>query len=374
MNRSLRAPASSRQGGLSLVELMIAVLLGLIVVAGLIQILLANRKAYQLQQGSNYLQQNIRFAVDRIGWSVRMADFWGGVDAKNVQGLLGDGSGSSGCDAAWVRAGKSGGTGGGIYGYDGASTFPLNGCVPDSDYVKGSDVLVVRYVDADPCDVPNGATGLTTNTCKPESAFYLAANVGQQAELFAAGGSVPVLAGTTTRYVYPYRVEMYYLQPCSDRGAGDACTATSDGGVPQPTLMRMRLDSTGKLVREPVVDGIEQLQFEYEVVTANKDGTTTSSFKNASKMAAGEWGSVYAVRISMLSRNRERDQAISYDGTFQLTGTCGYQISNTGAFTLSSTDNDCNGFSLAGLTGANHFVRRLHQQMVQVRNRIHSPG
>ena len=58
---------SRRAAGFSLVEMMIAMVLGLIVVAGLIQVLLANRKSYQLQQGTNILQQNVRFASDRIG-------------------------------------------------------------------------------------------------------------------------------------------------------------------------------------------------------------------------------------------------------------------------------------------------------------------
>lgn len=374
MNRHVRTPLCQR--GFSLVELMIAVLLGLIVIAGLIQILIANRKAYQIQQGSNYLQQNIRYANDRIGWSLRMADFWGGVSAHDVQGLLGDGSGASGCDSTWILAGKPGGSGGGVHGYDGATSFPISGCVPDSDYVRGSDVIVMRYADTDSCDVADGVTNLSTNTCKPDSAYYLAAYVGQQASLFASGGSVPVFPGfSTSRYVYPYRVEMYYLQPCSDRGAGDACGAGSDGGTPQPTLMRMHLDSTGKMVREPIVDGIEQLQFEYEVVTIDGTGNITSvRYKSASQMAASEWENVYAVRVSMVSRNRERDQAVSYAGTFQMTKTCGYSISNSGTFTLSSLNDDCAGFSLGGLVGANHFVRRFQQQVVQIRNHIHSPG
>lgn len=354
---------------------MIAVLLGFIIVAGLIQVLLANRKAYQIQQGNSYLQQNLRYATDRIGWSVRLADFWGGVSVQDVQGLLGNGSGASGCNAAWILAGKVGAGGGGIYGYDGASSFPVSGCVPDSDYVPGTDVLVVRYADTDSCDVDAGATSLTINTCKPESAYYLAAAVGQQASLFAASDEVPIFAGSTTRYVYPYRVEMYYLQPCSDRGASDACTASSDNGVPKPTLMRMHLDATGKMIREPLVDGIEQLQFEYKVVTKDVTGNVIASkYSPATHLAASDWQNVYAVKIVMVSRNSERDQAVSYAGDFKLTDTCSYNISNSGAFLLTNIGDDCTGFSLSALDGPNHYVRRLQQQIVQIRNRIHVPG
>ncbi|MBB6188994.1 prepilin-type N-terminal cleavage/methylation domain-containing protein [Rhodanobacter sp. MP7CTX1] len=44
--RSLRG--SRRSGGFSLIELMIAVILGLLVVAGLINLFVANRKSYQV--------------------------------------------------------------------------------------------------------------------------------------------------------------------------------------------------------------------------------------------------------------------------------------------------------------------------------------
>ena len=64
-----------RQRGFSLIELMVALVLGLIVVGGLIQVLISNRTAYRLQESSNFLQQNLRYASDRVNWSLRMADF-----------------------------------------------------------------------------------------------------------------------------------------------------------------------------------------------------------------------------------------------------------------------------------------------------------
>lgn len=370
MNQRRYRPYIRRQRGVSLIELLVAVTLGLIIVAGLVQVLIANRKAYQIQQGNNFLQQNLRFASDRLGWSIRMADFWGGIKAQDVQGLLGTGSGASGCDATWVVAGKPGATGGGLFGYDGKSTFPVSGCVAKSDYVAGSDVLVVRYVDTDACDVADSATEVVTNTCSPSS-HYLVTNVGQQASLFK-GTTITSLSGTTRRYVYPYRVEMYYLQPCSNRGNG--CTASSDDGMPQPTLMRMRLTENQGMVREPLVDGIEQLQFEYGVANidpANADSANqVAQYKSASAMSATDWQHVLSVRINMVARSRERDIALSHAGTFALTPNCSYDLSSAGNFTLTSNSNDCTGFSLAGLNRPDQFIRSVQQQIVQVRNRV----
>lgn len=372
MKRSPVRHPSRRESGLSLIELMVAVLLGLIVVGGLIQVLITNRQALQIQQGNNYLQQNLRFASDRIGWSVRMADFWGGVSAANVSGL-GNGSGATACSSsAWELAGKSSAAGGGVFGYDGKATFPVSSCVANSDYVPGSDVLVVRYVDTDPCKVPDGATALDISTCGLASKYYVAANVGQTAQLFDAASAVPSLAGNTRRYVYPYRVEMYYLQPCSVLGAG--CSAASDGGQPIPTLVRMRLASDGTMVREPVVDGIEALQFEYGLSGAAGSGVGVVRYKNATSMAATDWPNVIAVRISMVARSRERDMALSHAGTFALTSTCSYAIGSGGTMTLTNSNNDCTGFSLGTITRADTFTRNLLQQVVQVRNRVRNPG
>jgi prepilin-type N-terminal cleavage/methylation domain-containing protein len=365
-----------RQRGVSLIELMVAVLLGAIVVAGLIQILSANRKAYQLQESNNFQQQNLRFASDSIDWSVRMADFWGGAKAHDVKGLMNNGSGASGCNAAWIlsadsdaAAGATNGSGG-IYGYDGKDSFPIPDCsiVDDADYVHGSDVLVVRYADTDPCSVVDGSTAVLSTTtkasCQPDSKYYLVANVGQQAQLFDAGSSIPV-TGDTRRYIYPYRLEIYYLQPCSDRGTGH-CSATSDGGIPRPTLMRLRLQGDGTLTSEPLVEGIEQLQFEYGV--SNNGGV--SQFKIANDMSATDWGTVLAMRVTLLARGQNRDMAISHAGKFPVSDECSYEIKDDGTVTLTNTKDDCTGFSLAGLNRPDQFPRQLFQQIVQVRNRI----
>jgi len=372
MNANPRNDAGRRQAGVSLIELMVALLLGAIVVGGLIEVLTANRKAYQLQESNNFQQQNLRFASDRIGWSLRMADFWGGVDAADIGGL-GDGAGASGCNDVWIRSGKPGTNGaGGIFGYDGRASFPLAGCatVPASDYVAGSDVLVLRYADTDACDVDESAGAIpnTLSTCQPSS-YYLVARAGQQARLFAPGVSISSVAGSTRRYVYPYRTEVYYLQPCTDRGTGGGagCNAASDDGDPQPTLMRMRLDTTGNLVREPLIGGIEQLQFEYGVST---DGNNVTEFKIASDVTAAEWPTVRAVRVTLLARSRDRDIAVSHADTFRISSKCSYQIGNDGGMTLSDTGNDCTGFNLSGLNRPDQFPRQVLQQVVQVRNRI----
>ena len=51
-----------RERGFSLVELMVAMVVGLLLLAGVLQILLANREAFDAQRGRGHLQENARLA------------------------------------------------------------------------------------------------------------------------------------------------------------------------------------------------------------------------------------------------------------------------------------------------------------------------
>lgn len=67
----------SRQQGLTLIELMIAVFLGLIVSASLIQVLISNKMTSRVQTEVSRLQESARFAVESISQDLRSADYWG---------------------------------------------------------------------------------------------------------------------------------------------------------------------------------------------------------------------------------------------------------------------------------------------------------
>ena len=76
MNASTRKHAL----GLSLIELMIALLIGSILMLGVIQVFSASRNAYQLSQGMARVQENGRFAMDYLQRDVRMVGHYGCVN------------------------------------------------------------------------------------------------------------------------------------------------------------------------------------------------------------------------------------------------------------------------------------------------------
>ena len=61
------------QRGLSLVELMISITLGMVAVAGAISIYLSNRSSYKLVEGAARVQENARFAMEFMGRDLREA-------------------------------------------------------------------------------------------------------------------------------------------------------------------------------------------------------------------------------------------------------------------------------------------------------------
>jgi len=68
------------QLGLSLIELMIAMVIGLVLLLGLIQVMSASRAAYQLSSGVARTQENARFAMDFLQRDLRMAGHMGCVN------------------------------------------------------------------------------------------------------------------------------------------------------------------------------------------------------------------------------------------------------------------------------------------------------
>ncbi|TBR40003.1 MULTISPECIES: PilW family protein [Dyella] len=354
------------QRGFSLVELAVAVLLGAIVVGGLINLFISNRKAYQVQSGNNFLQENLRIATDRIGWSVRMADFWGGNRFNTVTTNSGTTVTAKGnCNGAWatlVDATQTGG--GGVYGYDGGTAFPIDApCIDgDANYVKGSDVLVLRYADSTelspgPADATTPAEASTIKNNAKET--FLLSTPGVAGQLFA--GTVPTTStAKLQRYAYPYQVEVYYLRPCSVIASGTTCKATDDNGLPLPTLMRMHLNADGTFASDAIVTGIEQIKFEYGV---QDTGATAPTYKAASSVAATEWPNVTSVRISMVAVNPTRNLGIPNVGTFTA-ASCVYKINN------GSTDvSKCTNFTPYG-DKPWQFTRARLQQVAQVRNRV----
>lgn len=74
----------AKQNGLSLIELLVSLLITGIIMAGVINSLLATKKAYVFDEQVAYIQENARFALDIISRDLREAGYSGGCNLENA--------------------------------------------------------------------------------------------------------------------------------------------------------------------------------------------------------------------------------------------------------------------------------------------------
>ncbi len=69
--------SKNRQVGMTLIEIIIAMLLGTFLISGVLQIFTGTKQTYRMQENLSRIQENGRFAMEYISRDVRMADYWG---------------------------------------------------------------------------------------------------------------------------------------------------------------------------------------------------------------------------------------------------------------------------------------------------------
>lgn len=72
------------QAGFSLVELMIAMLISLFLLGGVIQVFSGSKQTYRLNEGMARLQENVRYAFDRISADLAAAGYMGCNDSRDL--------------------------------------------------------------------------------------------------------------------------------------------------------------------------------------------------------------------------------------------------------------------------------------------------
>lgn len=86
-NLSMRTHITFRyQTGLTLIEIMIALLIGVFLIGGILQIFLSTKQTYRTQENLSRLQENGRFAMDFISKDIRMTGYWGCLAASGAGG------------------------------------------------------------------------------------------------------------------------------------------------------------------------------------------------------------------------------------------------------------------------------------------------
>jgi type IV pilus assembly protein PilW len=354
---------SKRAHGLTLVELMVAITVALILMAGVIQLFVGNKQAYRLQEGAALLNENARFARQQLEYALRMAGHWGGALPSETQPAPVGDTGTLGCAGAPVYQAAIGAMIG-LEGFESTGTAaggsgnapPLDCALSDYGYRPGTDVLAVRYAgDARLCmaaateeacvaalETTDGGIPVLVRTRvgAGKSEIFRATDAGT---LYASSGSTAnaalrfaAAAGDTLTNpdltaTHRFHYEIYFVTHCGTR-RGAARIDCSVRQNPTPTLARLRLEGQA-LVAEDLVEGVEALEMRFGL-DDNGDYAPdrfldATALRSADALgldaAAGTkalWNRVVAVRVGLLIRNPQRDMArmATAPATFRLPG------------------------------------------------------
>ena len=297
-----------RQQGMTLVEVMVSITVGLILLSGVISIFSSNKLAYRLQESTNVLDENARYALNQIQYHLRMGDHWGGIEADTVTNeatLAALAIATSVCTQSVAVSAV------GFFALEGAATTPLS-CIPAADYQPNTDVLIVRYAGPDRTD----SADLVADN------IYLRTRVDAEGMLFK-GSSLASLPSTlyetpepAYQANYAYTTVIYFIRKCAsqDLGTVGVCDAADDA---IPTLARLVLNGTS-LVQEDVVSGVEQMQATFGKLT--DAALPKTQYFAASALAAKDWPSIVNVQVSLIIRGTEYDVTHVDNRSFKLYG------------------------------------------------------
>ncbi|MDD5299885.1 MAG: PilW family protein [Gallionella sp.] len=300
------------QRGLSLIEMMISITIGLIILSAMATLFSNQSKVRSELDKSNRMIDNGRYALELLSDNLSMAGFYGsyvpttGVPAATPDpcdlAVLTNAATNldvlrhhvQGFNAATAIVGATGVSAAcGVY-----AAVAANNITPKT----GSDVLAMRRAStstpvaaASAAAAPNSANTiyLQVSNCTTATTPYQ----------IAAGAPATSLLDkdcTTAASLRPFITQIYLVT--SDNNAGD--------GI--PTLKRVELDqATGALVTTPLVEGIEYMQVEYGVDgDSNGDGIVDMAVFDGAPDSyvqtcpnATCWSRVVSVKIHIIARN-----------------------------------------------------------------------
>ncbi len=232
-----------QQAGMTLVELMIAVLIGSFVMLGAVAIYSQSRSNYRLSDTVSRLQENARFAISHLQPDIRLAKYWGrnrepSLIAVPAGILVTCDDGADASDWALQNLGQELAVADDDF--NGPAPIDPQPCAANTAARAQSDMLILRRASGQVMPVIPGniqvLSDLTTG------------------QVFT--GALPVGLPATSE-VRDVVINVYYV----DNG--------SNLSVTLPSLRRKTLVNGGILQDEEIMAGVENLQVQYGVDTDN---------------------------------------------------------------------------------------------------------
>ena len=255
---------NSLQRGFSLVELMVALLIGSFLIIGAVSVFVQSRNTYSVSESVARLQENARYALSTLEPDIRLANYWGLMNDAELMTGTATNSPLSGGDVTTACGA----------GFDIDLASPLEGenndynlaCAanpgssPDPDFSRTPDTIVVRRA-AEATSAPSGSRLQVYSTRQ-----------GAGSQLFndsAAPGAPGALVNTPPlgpqAEVRDLVVRAYYVSAGSSQdGTPSLRRKNLGGGVGGPDF-----------IDEEILPGVEDMQIQFGIdfgADSNNDG------------------------------------------------------------------------------------------------------
>lgn len=393
MNIRLSRPhGAAHCAGFSLVEMMVAMVVGLALVVGISSVYLFSKSSARRQEQIGTIQQSVRIAFEYLASDARMAGHQGCYTGR-ASGMVNDLAKTLATNYALGVEGYDYATTGNAFAMtsntpanttttaewrtntdaNGVATVPITtlaGTAAGDGLTPGSDVLVIRTVSGAPLRLTAATTAsnqlLVENTTGPgkcsngttdkmsgfcvnshalvasctDARVFPVAAVDASTGALTTGGTNFGASGTAGHFapgaaeVFPLQTIAYYIKASSSGTTTSLYRRVFDGDVAGGT-------------EQELIEGVENLQLRYgrDTTAPDPDGKI-DDYVVASDV--GDWSKVVAVRMALVIR---ADQQV-------------------GADTPMAASAPVNGVSVSFPASAPQFDRRVFTTTVALRNRL----
>lgn len=294
------------------VELMIAMLIGLVLMGGVMQVFASSRHTYRMHEATSRMQETGRMALEMISRDIRMADFWGcASDLDNVTNGL-DTAGAGFIDYA----------SGGIIGVDG-------GAGPDTLSLRGGTNAGVTLIPpfgpltSSPLNIPAGNTlqqgdVVFVADCESADVFQISnpdPDTTGVLEHDTAGGTSPGnenIADPTCPGANAHCLSKIYGADATVFTTNQTTYTIAMGSEGHPALFRNGLE---------FLDGVEDMQILYgeDLDPAGTFGNGVADYYVPANLVA-DMNNVVSVRVAIVTRSYDDNLTSNANQNYSVLG------------------------------------------------------
>lgn len=288
-----------QQRGFTLIEMMVAVTIGLLIMVGVLSLYLNLRRTNDGMANTNALIENGRFAIQVLQEDLEHAGFWNGYvppfddlsfsDIPPAAGTFGGVPNvlppACGSFSTWTLQQKAALVGVAVQTYP-APPSECSGIVTDQQ--PNTDIVVVRHVDT--C-VPGIGNCKTQGVLGDGSVYFQVSSCDSQS--ISPVPNPPPPAESPSSYVLDTNASVFTLHKLNCVTLAEvrkfvtnlyyvrSYAVTKGDGI--PTLMRSQFDSGATQAAVPMVEGVEAFRIELGIDYLTRSGNTVSytAYSNA---------------------------------------------------------------------------------------------